>query len=307
MVKGYMNLDIWSTDFFINSDFFSDDFIIYNNIGKDSTLYSLNQNLYFHKSHKTNYTSFTLCLSGSSEIELDSVKHNIKKNHLMVTLPHQIIKCNYISDDYNAHLIMISNKYFDNRDNFYKMMSLLIPLKKHPSAKLNENEAELLKAYHILLYKKISEGNNLFRNFTIQYLIQATFYEICQLLLKHINIKKSNPSHKEEIFKNFLNLVELHHYKERDITFYAEQLCLTPKYLSTMIRDVSGQLAGEWIDNYVIIEAKALLISSNKTIQEICYELNFSTPSSFTRFFKRITGVSPRKFKTQKVFPNFIE
>ena len=58
---------------------------------------------------------------------------------------------------------------------------------------------------------------------------------------------------------------------------------------------------------YVIIEAKALLISSNLTIQEICYKLNFSTPSSFTRFFKRITGMSPRKFRTLKVFPNLIE
>lgn len=95
--------------------------------------------------------------------------------------------------------------------------------------------------------------------------------------------------------------------KERDISFYAEKLCLTPKYLSSIIRDVSGELAGNWIDNYVIIEAKALLISSNLTIQEICYKLNFSTPSSFTRFFKRITGMSPRKFRTLKVFPNLIE
>ncbi|MCM1915792.1 helix-turn-helix domain-containing protein, partial [Phocaeicola vulgatus] len=204
-------------------------------------------------------------------------------------------------------LIMISNKYFDTRDNFYKMMSLLIPLKNHPCVNLNIAETDLLKTYHVLLYKKISEENNLFRDFTIQYLIQATFYEVCQLLLKHLEIKKKKLPHKEDIFKQFLKLVETHHYKERDISFYAEKLCLTPKYLSSIIRDVSGELAGNWIDNYVIIEAKALLISSNLTIQEICYKLNFSTPSSFTRFFKRITGMSPRKFRTLKVFPNLIE
>lgn len=172
---------------------------------------------------------------------------------------------------------------------------------------LNIAETDLLKTYHVLLYKKISEENNLFRDFTIQYLIQATFYEVCQLLLKHLEIKKKKLPHKEDIFKQFLKLVETHHYKERDISFYAEKLCLTPKYLSSIIRDVSGELAGNWIDNYVIIEAKALLISSNLTIQEICYKLNFSTPSSFTRFFKRITGMSPRKFRTLKVFPNLIE
>lgn len=222
-------------------------------------------------------------------------------------VPNQIIKYNEISEDYKAHLIMISNKYFDTRDNFYKMMSLLIPLKNHPCVNLNITETDLLKTYHVLLYKKISEENNLFRDFTIQYLIQATFYEVCQLLLKHLEIKKKKLPHKEDIFKQFLKLVETHHYKERDISFYAEKLCLTPKYLSSIIRDVSGELAGNWIDNYVIIEAKALLISSNLTIQEICYKLNFSTPSSFTRFFKRITGMSPRKFRTLKVFPNLIE
>ena len=83
--------------------------------------------------------------------------------------------------------------------------------------------------------------------------------------------------HKEEIFKRFLKMVETYHYKERDISFYAEKLCLTPKYLSSTIKEVSGKLAGDWIDNYVIIEAKALLISTNLTVQEICYELNFST------------------------------
>ena len=116
------------------------------------------------------------------------------------------------------------------------------------------------------------------------------------------NKKRKNCRIKKTYSNSFLKLVETHHYKERDISFYAEKLCLTPKYLSSIIRDVSGELAGNWIDNYVIIEAKALLISSNLTIQEICYKLNFSTPSSFTRFFKRITGMSTKKIQNTKSF-----
>ena len=117
---------------------------------------------------------------------------------------------------------------------------------------------QIIESISCIALTKISEENNLFRDFTIQYLIQATFYEVCQLLLKHLEIKKKKLPHKEDIFKQFLKLVETHHYKERDISFYAEKLCLTPKYLSSIIRDVSGELAGNWIDNYVIIEAKAL-------------------------------------------------
>ena len=307
MIKGHTDIDIWNTDFFVNADYFSDDFIIYHNTGKEFTYNKLVRTLFHNHSYKTTYTSFILCLSGFSEIEIDSVKYTIKQNTLLVMMPNQTVKYYEVSNDYKAYLIMISNKYFDTRDNFYKMASLLIPLKNHPCADLSLAETDLLKAYHVLLYKKISEQNNMFRNFTIQYLIQATFYEVCQLLLKHIEIEKRNMPHKEEIFKRFLKMVETYHYKERDISFYAEKLCLTPKYLSSTIKEVSGKLAGDWIDNYVIIEAKALLISTNLTVQEICYELNFSTPSSFTRFFKRITAMSPRKFRTIKVFPNLIE
>lgn len=306
MVKEYTILDMWKADYFVNPDYFSDDFIIYKNIGKEFTQNKALQEVYFHNSYKVSSSSFILCMDGTSEMEIDSMKYTINKHHLLVILPNQIIKCISTSDDFSAHLIIISSKYFDSRDNFYKTMSLLIPLKNHPTAILSPDEMELLKSYHSLICRKISEDDNLLRDFTIQYLIQAIFYEVCRLLLKHTDIKRSNLSHKEEIFKHFIKLVEDHHYKERDITFYAKELCLTPKYLSSIIHDTTGKHAGEWIDNYVIIEAKALLISSCMTIQEICYELNFSSPSSFTRFFKRITGMSPREFRTHKEFPKLI-
>lgn len=132
MIKGHTDIDIWNTGFFINADYFSDDFIIYNNTGKDLTRKTLAHPFFHNNSYKTTYTSFILCLSGTSEIEIDSINYSTKENTLLMMVPNQIIKYNEISEDYKAHLIMISNKYFDTRDNFYKMMSLLIPLKNHP-------------------------------------------------------------------------------------------------------------------------------------------------------------------------------
>ena len=129
MIKEHTDIDIWNTGFFINADYFSDDFIIYNNTGKDLTRKTLAHPFFHNNSYKTTYTSFILCLSGTSEIEIDSINYSTKENTLLMMVPNQIIKYNEISEDYKAHLIMISNKYFDTRDNFYKMMSLLIPLK----------------------------------------------------------------------------------------------------------------------------------------------------------------------------------
>lgn len=130
MIKGHTDIDIWNTGFFINADYFSDDFIIYNNTGKDLTRKTLAHPFFHNNSYKTTYTSFILCLSGTSEIEIDSINYSTKENTLLMMVPNQIIKYNEISEDYKAHLIMISNKYFDTRDNFYKMMSLFNSSKK---------------------------------------------------------------------------------------------------------------------------------------------------------------------------------
>lgn len=111
MIKGHTDIDIWNTGFFINADYFSDDFIIYNNTGKDLTRKTLAHPFFHNNSYKTTYTSFILCLSGTSEIEIDSINYSTKENTLLMMVPNQIIKYNEISEDYKAHLIMISNKY----------------------------------------------------------------------------------------------------------------------------------------------------------------------------------------------------
>ena len=81
--------------------------------------------------------------------------------------------------------------------------------------------------------------------------------------------------------------------------FYARQLCITPKYLTTLIKRISGLSVSEWIDNYVIIEAKTLLKYSHMSIQEIAYYLNFPNQSFFGSYFKRNTGMSPSQYKAQ--------
>ena len=81
--------------------------------------------------------------------------------------------------------------------------------------------------------------------------------------------------------------------------FYAEQMNITPKYLSSVIKDISGKTAARWIDEYVILEAKTLLKYSGMSIQEIADALNFSTQSFFGKYFKQHTGCSPSRFKRQ--------
>ncbi len=97
--------------------------------------------------------------------------------------------------------------------------------------------------------------------------------------------------------QKFLRLVREYHRSQRAISFYAEKMYISPKYLSLVIKEATGKSAGEWIDQYVIQEAKNLLRYSGKNVQQIAYELNFSNQSSFGKYFKNLTGLSPTAFQ----------
>ena len=95
----------------------------------------------------------------------------------------------------------------------------------------------------------------------------------------------------------FMQLVRTHHKQERMVSFYAEKLFISPKYLSLIIKEALGRSAAEVIDEFVILEAKNLLRFSGKNIQQVAYDLNFPNQSSFGKYFKHLTGMSPSEFQ----------
>ena len=134
-------------------------------------------------------------------------------------------------------------------------------------------------------------------------LIAATIYKVGDILTHYLteHPEVDSPIHNraEEYFRQFTELLGEHYKHERSVGFYARQLCITPKYLTTLIKRISGKSVSEWIDNYVILEAKTLLKYSNMSVQEISYQLNFPNQSFFGCYFKRLTGMSPSQYKAQ--------
>ncbi len=104
---------------------------------------------------------------------------------------------------------------------------------------------------------------------------------------------------REDIFNKFITAVENNYKKERNVTFYADKLCISPKYLSSVIHEVSGRYATDWINGYVILEAKVLLRRSDINIKEVCSMLNFSNQSFFAKYFKQHTGFTPKEFRNK--------
>ena len=109
------------------------------------------------------------------------------------------------------------------------------------------------------------------------------------------NMKGSN--RQDDIYAAFLDAVGNNYKKERELGFYANQLCITAKHLSYVVKEVSGRTALDIIEDYVITEVKALLLSTNMTIQQISDYLNFPSQSVFGKYFKRLTGMSPKAYR----------
>lgn len=134
--------------------------------------------------------------------------------------------------------------------------------------------------------------------------IQALAYNIMSLLKCHLEKHQRYPAqksvkHEEDIFQHFITLVNQYHTRERFISFYAEQMHLTPKYLSNIIRRASGHGPAEWINQNVLLEAKNLLKFTDKSIQEVAYALNFPNQSFFGRWFKTQTSLSPKEYRNR--------
>lgn len=145
---------------------------------------------------------------------------------------------------------------------------------------------------------KLSETDNLFREGALHGYTQVLMYNAYDYFTRMKNKvdDSSEYSRNQDIYKRFMQAVQKNYMNERSIKFYADVLCISPKYLSQVIKNVTGRLAGDWITDYVILEAKALLKSNKYTVQEVCDMLNFANQSFFGKYFKRKTGMSPKAY-----------
>lgn len=157
------------------------------------------------------------------------------------------------------------------------------------------NIANVFNRYYDMLLSITKSRALKYQDKAARYLTLSFFYGyFCNI---HMENEPSRRSGKYEIFSRFLELLQMYHKQERQIMFYAGKLCMTPKYLSRIIKDVTGHSALEYIEDYVITEAKSLLASTNMSIQEISYELGFPSQSVFGKYFKRVTRMSPKEYR----------
>lgn len=142
--------------------------------------------------------------------------------------------------------------------------------------------------------------NNLSQDELLDLFKKGSVYIDNLILSKYKQEKGFRKSRQEELFDKFIAIIRQYCSTEHGIKFYAEKLFVTPQYLSKVVKDVSGKSASVWIIEFVLLEAKALLTHTNLTIQEVSFNLGFADQSSFGKFFKKNTGMSPKIFAQKR-------
>ena len=268
-------------------------------VNKDLAIFNTLDNLpVFKYPSRIKIAAFAICLSGSIRISINLEEYVITKNSLVVILPDQIVQQHEQSDDFKGLYLGISREFIDNTITSMKnLLSAFFYIKQHPRTPLSNEELENLVEYHNILWKRIKVKDHSYQREVIQSILLSLFYDVCNIFRQHESQRTNKVSRKEELFEMFILTVMEHYKSERSVTFYADKLCITPKYLSFIAKEVSGVTAGDWINQYVILEAKALLKFTRMSIQEIANTLNFPNQSFFGKYFKHHTGLSPKEYR----------
>lgn len=247
---------------------------------------------------KIQFAMMHLCLSGRMRIRSNLNEYELHRNSLMIITPGTIGQCLEISADCRIALIALSNDYVIPEDNAEGALIVRKFLAKQTPLELTDAQTSEILAIYRAMRDKLRRPDFRFKHDILKGYLQVLYGEICQLMAPLIEVQDVRQnSRKKLIFDRFIEELRQHYAAQRSIQFYADRLCLTPKYLSQVVHAVSGRHAGEWIRDYVILEAKALLKSGQYTVQQVSDMLNFANQSFFGVYFKKAVGCSPTAYK----------
>ena len=242
------------------------------------------------------YSVIALCHRGSVKSEYDLRPVQFRAHDISVMRPGHVVKNMTASDDYSAQLIVASADWLNSMRQQYLNHHLATQkaFDKHPNQHLSDEQyRQVCEVFNLL--RTVCDMNGNYR----KELIFSVFHTL-MVLLSAFREEQGNALQdvSRQLSPQF-NAAVIEHFREsREVTFYARMFNLSPKYFSTLIKQETGISASEWIDRYVVLQAKHLLDHRRSlNIQQIANHLGFSEQASFSRFFKKETGLSPKEYR----------
>ncbi len=247
---------------------------------------------------KVQAAALLLVRRGSVDVELDLKHYKLEAGSLFVVFPEQVVRAKNVSENFDPICIACSKNMIDELIiRFDDTTRLILKIRENPLMQLERVEFEQMNASFEFLKKKFetTDMNSCRLQILKNYLI-GLLYE-CIGMRSEPATTDVVKSRGQVLFSQFIDLVVEHHREQHSVKFYADELGITPKYLSAVAEEQTGKNAKRWIDEHIALDAKVLLRSSSRDIQKVSKILNFPDVSFFGKFFKRLVGVSPKTYR----------
>lgn len=245
---------------------------------------------------------FLLCKQGGIQLLLDDSTFNINAGDLYIYPPFSQTFIKEVSDDFSGVVGIADFDFVLSTITQVSNTQQHIYIRTRPCVTLTQHQLQNIEELVSIIKHRLAESYRPLRIQILSALVKTICFEILDAYFDGLSISPLQQNNRDKIFQRFLQDCFMHFKKHRDVKFYAELQHLTPRYFSTVIREVSGKTPIEWINLSLVTEAKKLLATPELNIKEIALQLNFEDQSLFGRYFKRITGLSPSSFREQQDF-----
>ena len=253
-----------------------------------------------------NHGIIIFCTEGRAQFEYDGVVVEMQKNDMFLYMAHSTA-CNFLtSSDFNCRQIWFCRSELFNID-IYKQVSVtdMSLLKLHPIVHLTDDEIKLCDTYFQLLCNRMKSSTSALTPDIVRSLIGTIMLELLSIMRRDAEHKieadqqeEPNSSlHKKRVIDNFLKLVEESDGRIRRVDEFASQLNITPKYLSTILKEVMNRRPSVYIQLYTLKAIERRLRYTDMTMQEIANDLNFPNPSFFGKYCKEHLGMTPLEYR----------
>lgn len=233
-------------------------------------------------------------ISGTMKVTINLLNYEFHEGMLIYVSGESIVQPNYFSPGFNMEAISISDELVQI---LYKGMVPQCFLSGADANVLTMTETEAGLFHEMIQSLWVSIHDKSISKKVSQSLLTASLNLYEGIQARNISETRTSSSHEQGIFLQFLKYVQQYSKKERMLGFYADKMCISKHYLSNIIHEASGSTAKDWIERSVISEAKVMLKYSNLQTYQVSDQLNFSNPSFFCKFFKRLTGMTPQQYQ----------
>jgi putative araC-type transcription regulator len=239
-----------------------------------------------------------LCTSGHAQYTVDTKMHEVSAGDVIIISEEQVVADYKLSDNCKGIALIMSYNFFQNIvSGIHELSPLFLFARTHPVFHLDDNQTKALENDIEHIKEKIADVGHRFRRELVVTMLKALIIDMSNIIYQFQQVGDEMQTRAEVIFRDFIQAVEKNYRTERRVSWYAQQLCITSKYLSETVRIVSRRTPSDWIDSYVTRELRVMLRNSTMSIKQIADELNFANQSFMGKFFKEHVGMSPSKFR----------